>query len=128
MLQFHTVNIAKEDFRANEGRDPTDEELGDALKWSPKKVQQFQSQFGRSELVESIDTPGDLFIASTHDPRIVYVVMGLSPRQKEIFQYTVGYGGHKRLSNTEIMNKLGISQGILSYEKTKLKEAFDKVM
>lgn len=128
MLQFHSVNIAKEDFRAAEGRDPTDEELGDLLKWSPKKVQQFQTQFGRSELVESIDTPGDLFVASTHDPRIDYVYMTLTPRQKEIFQMTTGYGGAKRLSNTAIMQKLGITQGVLSYEKTKLKEAFEKVL
>lgn len=128
MLQFHSVNIAKEDFRAAEGRDPSDEELGDALKWSPKKVQQFQSQFARSELVESIDTPGDMFISSNHDPRVDYVYMSLSPRQKQIFEMTTGYGGRKRMSNAQIQQQLGITLGTLSYEKTKLRGAFEKVI
>lgn len=128
MLQFHSVNIATEDFRADNGRDPTTEELADALKWSPKKVTQFQKQFGRSELLESIDTPGELFVAETHDPRIDYVYTSLTPRQQKIFEYTTGYHGTPRKTNPQIMQALAITQGVLSYEKTKIKDAFAKVL
>jgi DNA-directed RNA polymerase specialized sigma subunit len=128
MLQFHSVNIATEDFRADNGRDPTAEELADTLKWSPKKLKQFQTQFGRSELLESIDTPGELFVAETHDPRVDYVYSTLSPRQQAIFEHTTGYHGRPKLTNPKIMAKLGITQGVLSYEKTKIKNAFQAAL
>jgi len=128
MLQFHSYNIAKEDFKAENGRDPTAHELADSLKWSPKKVEQFQTQFGRSELLESIDTPAGMFIAATHDPRVEYVYMGMSPRQQHIFEYTTGYHGVERLSNTAIMKKLSITQGVLSYEKNKLRDMLKDVV
>lgn len=128
MLQFHSVNIATEDFKAEHGREPSGEELADTLGWSPKKLEQFRTQFGRSELLESIDTPGDLFVTATHDPRIDYVYSTLSPRQQQIFEMTTGYHGAKRLTNPQIMQKLGLTQGVLSYEKTKIKNAFEKVL
>lgn len=127
-LQYHTVNIAVEDFKSEHGREPTSDELADTLRWSPKKVEQFQSQFGRKELIESGDTPADMFVAAQHDPRVDYVYMSLSPRQQKIFEMVTGYRGHKRMSNPEIMRALNLSQGVLSYEKTKLKEAFQKAL
>lgn len=128
MLQYHTVNIATEDFRADTGRDPSTEELADALKWSPKKLEDFRRQFERGELLESIDTPSAMFVAEEHDPRINYVYSTLSPRQQQIFEMTTGFHGHKRLNNTQIQQKLGITIGVLSYEKTKIKEAFHKAL
>jgi DNA-directed RNA polymerase specialized sigma subunit len=122
MLQFHSFNLAKEDLKEDLGRDPTSQEMADQLKWSPKKVEQFQTQFGRAELLESIDSPSGMFVAATHDPRIDYAYYGMSPRQQKIFEYTTGYLGSEQLSNTQIIKKLGITQGILSYEKTKIRE------
>jgi len=128
MLQFHSYNIAKEDFKSENGRDPTVHEMADSLKWSPKKVEQFQTQFGRPELLESIDTPAGMFVAATHDPRVEYVFMSMSPRQQLIFEYTTGYHGVERLSNTAIMKKLKITQGVLSYEKNKIREMLKDVV
>ena len=128
MLQFHSVAIAKEDFHAQHGREPSLEELSDSLAWSPKKLKQFQTTFGRQELLESIDTPGDLFVHETHDPHIDYVYSTLSPRQQLVFEHVTGYGGRPTLSNPQIIKKLGITQGVLSYEKTKIKNAFEAGM
>jgi hypothetical protein len=128
MLQFHSYNIAKEDFKAENGRDPTVHELSDSLKWSPRKVEQFQTQFGRAELLESIDTPTGMFVAAVHDPRVEYVYMSMSPRQQHIFEYATGYHGTERLSNADIMKKLKITQGVLSYEKNKIKEMLKDVV
>ena len=122
MLQFHSFNLAKEDLKEDLGRDPTIHEMADQLKWSPKKIEQFQTQFGRSELLESIDSPSGMFVAATHDPRIDYAYHSMSPRQQKIFEYSTGYLGCERLSNAQIIKKLGITQGILSYEKTKIKD------
>lgn len=128
MLQFHSVNIATEDFKADHGREPSTEELAETLRWSPKKLEQFRTQFGRSELLESIDTTGDLFVSETHDPRINYVYSTLTPRQQQIMDRTTGMHGVKRQNNAEIMKALNITQGVLSYEKTKIKEALQKAI
>lgn len=128
MLQFHTVNIATEDFRADNGRDPSTEELADSLKWSPRKLEDFRKQFERGELLESIDTPAALFVSEEHDPRINYVYSSLTPRQQQIFELTTGFHGVKRIPNPQIQSKLGITIGVLSYEKTKIKEALHKVL
>lgn len=128
MMQFHSVHVATEDFKADNGREPTTDELADSMGWSAKKIEQFKTQFGRQELLESIDTPGELFVSETHDPRINYVYSTLTPRQQSIFEMTTGYRGTKKLNNTQIMAKLGITQGVLSYEKTKITAAVKKVM
>jgi DNA-directed RNA polymerase specialized sigma subunit len=122
MLQFHSYNIAMEDFRTEQGRDPTTEELADTLKWSPRKIEQYQTQFSRSEFLESKDSPSDMFVPHTHDPRLSYAYASMSPRQQKIFEHSTGYNGAPRLSNTQIMRKLGITQGVLSYEKNKIKQ------
>lgn len=127
MLQFHSYNIAKEDFRTENGRDPSTEELADTLKWSPRKVEQFQTQFERSELLESIDTPSDLFVPHQHDPRLSYVYHSMSPRQQRIFEHSTGYNGAKKMSNTQIMKELNITQGVLSYEKNKIKKMLSAI-
>jgi DNA-directed RNA polymerase sigma subunit (sigma70/sigma32) len=122
MLQFHSVNIAKEDFRNEHGREPTTDELADTLKWSPKKVEQFNKQFARSELLESLESPAGMFVAAEHDPRIEYAYHSMSPRQQHIFEMITGYRGVPKKSNTQIMKELNITQGVLSYEKNKMRE------
>jgi len=129
MLQFHTLRIAKEDFASEHGRDPTTEELADHLRWSPKKLGEVQSQFQRSELLEHAgggSTSEHSFVATEHDPTIGYVYATLSPRQQTIFEHVTGYNGAKKMKNPEIMKKLGITQGVLSYEKTRITDAFKK--
>lgn len=128
MLQFHSYNMAKEEFASEHGRDPSTEELADVLRWSPRKLETFKTQFGRAELLESIDTPSDLFVAAAHDPRLNYAYYSLSPRQQKIFEHLTGYGGAKKLSNREIIKELGITQGVLSYEKSKIKSILESAM
>jgi len=123
MLQFHSVNVAKEDFESDHGREPSQAELADVLHWSPKKLEQFQTQFSRPELLESLEAPTAMFTPHQHDPRLEYAYSSLSPRQQAIFDHVTGHGGVEKLSNSQIMTRLKITQGILSYEKTKIKNA-----
>lgn len=116
-MQYPTVMMAKEEFFTEYGREPTDEELADELRWSPKKVQQFNQKM-RSELLESGDTPAEVFVPHFHDPSISYAYHSMSPLQQRIFDHSVG---ETRLSNAEILKKLNITQGVLSYEKKKMR-------
>lgn len=129
MLQFHTLRIGKEDFAAENGRDPTTEELADTLGWSPKKLGEVQTQFQRSELLEHAGggaSTAHNFVSTEHDPTIGYVYATLSPRQQRIFEMRTGYNGARKLSNPEVMKKLGITQGVLSYEITRITELLKK--
>lgn len=127
LLQFHTFKVANEDFATEFGREPSTEELADALKWSPKKIEMFRQQFGRQEFLESKDSPGDMFTPHTHDPRLDYAYYSLSPRQQKIFEHTTGYHGATVLNNTQLMKKLNLTQGVLSYEKNKIKTVLKQV-
>jgi DNA-directed RNA polymerase specialized sigma subunit len=126
MVAYRSYNIALEDFKTDNGREPTSQELADHMKWSPKKVEQFRTQFGRAELTESKDTPMDMFVPYTHDPRIDYAYQSMSPRQQKIFEHMTGYQNAPKLSNTQLMTKLGITQGVLSYEKSKIKTLLER--
>jgi hypothetical protein len=44
----------------------------------------------------------------------------LSPLQKSIFEHTTGYGGAPVLDGKAMMKKLNLTQGQLSYEKSKI--------
>lgn len=127
MLQYHTYNIAIEDFKTDNGRDPSTEELADQLKWSPKKIEQFRQHFGRDELLESKEAPGEMFVPYNHDLSIDYAYHSMSPRQQNIFEHTTGYRNAPTLSNTALMKKLDITQGILSYEKNKIKALLGQI-
>ena len=122
MVQYDSYNIALEDWKTENGRDPTSEELADHLKWSPKKVEQFRQNFGRKEHLESTESATGTFVPYTHDPRIDYAYHSMSARQQKIFEHTTGYQSAPRVSNAQIMKKLNITQGVLSYEKNKIKK------
>ena len=123
LLQFQTFSVAKENLTDSLGREPTVEELSDDLGWSTKRVTQLRDCADGNELLESNDVPTQIFTSSTHDPRLGYAYHSLSPRQQEIFRRTTGYEGTKRQSGKQIMKSLNITQGQLSYEKTKIKKA-----
>ncbi len=120
-MQYPTVMMAREEFATDYGRDPSNEELADQLKWSLKKVEQFNARL-RPELLESSDTPSDLFVPHFHDPSISYAYYTMSPRQQRIFDMSVG---ESKVSNTAIMKKLDITQGALSYEKKKIRDLLE---
>jgi DNA-directed RNA polymerase specialized sigma subunit len=114
-LLFHTYSTAENDLRAKHGREPTNDELSDHLGWSLKKLDQFQRQSQRKEFVESEDHPD---AEDAEDHLVDYIYHDLTPLQKSIFEYSTGYQGKPKLSGSEIMKKLNITQGQLSYQKT----------
>lgn len=127
VLKVGTYQHAVRDLQDRHGRDPTNEELCDYLKWRPRDVSNLQKQM-RSTFVESIDLPGGMFADASEDEGLLdYVYYDLNPQQKIIFEHTTGYGGKPILSNTEIRNKLGMTQGMFSYEKRKVVDKLKKI-
>jgi len=122
-LLFHTYYTATNDLRDRHGREATNEELADHLGWSPKKLEQFQRQSQRKEFIESEDHPD---AEEAEDHLVDFIYHDLTPLQKSIFEYSTGYQGKPKLSGEEIMKKLGITQGQLSYQKTLLVTAVER--
>jgi DNA-directed RNA polymerase specialized sigma subunit len=115
-LKFHTYNMADSALKDKLGRDPTVDELSSQLGWSKSYLNNFQKTI-RKEYVESGETP-PIFDTDSGESGIVdFVYNDLSPMQKTIFEHTTGYGGAKPLKNPQLMKKLKLSQGQLSYQK-----------
>jgi len=121
-LLFHTYNVGTNELRDRLGRDPTSEELQDRLGWSKKKLDQFQRQASRKEYVESEEHP-DYDTAEDH--LVDFIYHDLTPLQKLIFEYSTGYLGKPQLSGKELMKKLNITQGQLSYQKSLIVQRVD---
>jgi len=122
-LLFHTYHTATNELRERHGREPTNEELADNLGWSTKKLDQFQRQAQRKEFIESEEHPD---AEEAEDHLVDYIYHDLTPLQKSIFEYSTGYQGKPKLSGADIMKKLNITQGILSYQKTLMVKVVEK--
>ena len=114
-LLFNTFSVAQNNLYDIHGRDATVDELADELAWSPKKVKEFQSAFGRRELVESEGSTMDQ--QQEDSPLVDFYYHGLTPDDKLFFEDVTGYGGKKALNNTQLMKKYKMTQGQLSYRK-----------
>lgn len=122
-LLFHTYHTATNELRERHGREPTNDELADHLGWAPKKLEQFQRQSQRKEFVESEDHPD---VDDAEDHLVDYIYHDLTPLQKSIFEHSTGYLGKPKLSGAEMMKKLNITQGQLSYQKTLIVQAVSR--
>lgn len=122
-LLFHTYHTATNELKDRHGREPTNDELADHLGWAPKKLEQFQRQSQRKEFVESEDHPD---VDDAEDHLVDYIYHDLTPLQKSIFEYSTGYLGKPKLSGSEMMKKLNLTQGQLSYQKTLIVQAVNR--
>jgi len=124
--KFHTHNIAKSALEDKLGREPTVDELSQELSWPKPFLQNFQKSM-RKEHVES-GVPAPIFdIDNGESGTIDFVYNDLSPMQKKIFEHTTGYGGAPALKNPQLMRKLKMTQGQLSYQKRLLVDKIQDV-
>jgi DNA-directed RNA polymerase specialized sigma subunit len=119
-LQVATVLRATNELKDLYGRDPTHDELADHLSWTPKKLASFQQHFQRNEFVESEAHPE---FDGKEDHLVDFIYSDLTPLQKKIFEYTSGYGGTKIIPGKDILKKLNLTQGTLSYQKSLIAKA-----
>ncbi len=115
-LKFHTFHGAKAQLEDELGREPTTDELADQLSWSRPYLSRFQKSL-RKEFIESGD-PVPIFDRPSDDAQTIdFIYNDLAPTQQLLFQHTTGYGGSPVLTNPQLMKKLKLTQGQLSYQK-----------
>jgi len=115
-MQYHTFTSAKNSLENQLGREPSGAELAQKLKWSRPYLDRFQRSL-RKEFLESGEPP-PIFDKPSDDAGLIdFIYNDLSPKQQTLFQHTTGYMGSPVLSNNQLMKKLRMSQGQLSYQK-----------
>lgn len=107
-------------------RDPTLHEMADKLKWRMKDIQRMERQLHTeaaysAQVYEGLQQEADL------DMKVDLVYRSLNPRDKLIFEYTLGYGGKPKLSNNDIATKLKVSAAFVSQRKKSIMEDMKKL-
>lgn len=120
-LTFNRVNLVRAQLEDSLGRAPSLNEVSDHLALPPKKVQWIMENVAKRELIESGEGPS--FLMSDDSPDVIDLAYhDMTPLQKKIFELRAGYNNVPQAkSATEIMRKLSITQGQLSYQLDQIK-------
>lgn len=120
IIQIGTYKRIKSNLEEDLGREPTFDEVADEMKVDPKQLRLLEKEM-RSDLVQDInfinvidDQAGDV------DEKIMLLHSELFGRDREVLEYIYGLEGKPQLSNTEIANKLGINQSMVTHIKSRL--------
>lgn len=132
-LKWSTYHIAKEDLINNLGREPTFSELKDHLGWSKNALTVFQNYMNKTEFSENKPMPKpiaiEMSLLDTHDKKMLaFLYHDLNTQEKRLFELLTGYGGTPIAKDAQtIMQKLGINQNQLSYQKKKLIQKIEEL-
>lgn len=133
-IERQMLHKKEQELEDNFGREPTDEELADALGVSLRRIQKIRSLpsvVAESTLVQSNSEDED---GGAFDPEVVdlqqsgktawrqVVYNSLGPQDKLIMEHTLGLNGKKVLSGNQLASKLGVSEAFISQRKQKIQE------
>lgn len=119
-IKYTVFHAAKSHLNDTNNRDPTSEELAHHLGWSRAEVNRFNSE-NRTELSDAQPHANDVALHDTTDSTLIsYVYNDLTPKNKLLFEHTTGYNNKPILNNPQLMKKLDMTQGQLSYAKKQL--------
>jgi DNA-directed RNA polymerase specialized sigma subunit len=125
-IKYHTFDSIRSHLKDQLDRDPTGEELADNLKWSRSEVNRYLSE-DRRELSESMPISNDAdFFRAGDSAMTAYIYNDLNPTEKVLFEHTTGYGGKPILATPQLLQKLNMTQGQLSYMKKNLVDKIER--
>lgn len=114
-LQYHLWDKALQDLRDKLNRDPTDDEMSEALGWSKPQVIKYKNSL-YEDLIESASAkPFETTQFNENKILLDHIMDQLSPEEKTIWEYS------KRESSEELAKRLGVNVNRLNYLKSKLK-------
>lgn len=121
-LKIRSYNQAVDHLTTVYGREPTTDELHQELGWPVNELNRIQNYMTK-DLVESKGGLNDKFYSNDEDEDadlLNALYFDLTPQEKQIMEYRAGFNGKPKLSNPEIMKKLGLNQSQFSYKLTLL--------
>lgn len=108
------------------GRPPTQLEVADHLKWSPRQVDMLQREVRKARPTGQFETDPSTFTPSRHNEIVRLLPYDLNPEEKQVFEFVYGVGGKPRLEPGQIAQKLGMSAPKVSRLKKSIAEKYNK--
>lgn len=133
--QFAQLNDIAKEFKDEEGREPTDEELADAAGISVKRIAQVRKMNPVVRSVGQLEDVGgggddamdfsmpaveDLGADPALNTAVEAVYDSADERDRVILEHKMGRGGKELLSNQDIAKRLGVSPGLVSQRSLNL--------
>ena len=91
------------------GRAPTQLELADKLKWSPRQVDLLQREVRKALPTGQFEHDPSSFVPSRQKEVLRLLPYELTNEERSVFEYIYGVGGKPKLGPGAIARKLGIS-------------------
>jgi len=108
------------------GRPPTQLELADHLKWSPRQVDVLQREIRQARPFSQFEHDPASFSPSRHQEIIRLLPYDLNPEERQVFEYIHGIGGKPKLEPGQIARTLGMSAPKVSRLKKAIAEKYDQ--
>lgn len=112
-FRLQRVNMMEKALRDEYGRDPSAQEISEALGWNIAEVSTLLMQRKRDVNVNSL-MHSPIFVDNSNDEWVHFVYQELAPRDQVIFEHKTGWGGKKEMTNEELAKKLGVSPATVS--------------
>jgi DNA-directed RNA polymerase specialized sigma subunit len=106
------------------GREPTQLEIADHLKWSPKQVDVLQREVRKARPTGQFETDPSTFTPSRQKEVLRLLPYELTSDEKQVFEYIYGVGGKPKLGPGQIARKLKMSAPKISRLKRSIAEKY----
>jgi DNA-directed RNA polymerase specialized sigma subunit len=108
------------------GRPPTQLEVADHLKWSPKQVDVLQREVRKARPTGQFETDPSTFTPSRQKEVLRLLPYELTSDEKQVFEYLYGVGGKPQLGPGQIAQKLNMSAPKVSRLKRSIAEKYER--
>lgn len=106
------------------GRPPTQLEIADHLKWSPRKVEVLQREVRKAHPTGHFETDPMSFTPSRHNEIMRLLPYELNAEERQVFEHLFGVGGKPKLEPGQIAQKLNMSAPKVSRLKKSISEKY----
>jgi RNA polymerase nonessential primary-like sigma factor len=108
------------------GRSPTQLELADAMKVSPKTVDYLQREIRRAVPTGQFESDPSTFVPSEQKANLRLLRYDLNPDEQQVYEHLYGLGGKPRLGPGAIARKLNMSAPKVSRIKRSIADKYAK--
>lgn len=119
-IQYNQLTRLRSQLEDQLGAPPTMAQLSDHMGVPTAKLQSLLTEVEKREYLESEEHP-DATVEQNEQRLIDLAYHDMTPVQQKIFAAKTGYGHAPVKPNAQILKELGLTQGQLSYELTKIK-------
>lgn len=114
VMEITRYKNTKSLLQAQKNREPTHEEMSDALGWSPSQVQRVETSLSRRDIAMSgIEGAAEVKKLNERvEETLEFEYFSMTPKEKLVYDYSLGRHGRPRIESVaDIAKKTGLSEG-----------------